>query len=434
MMEKMDGREELPFQGMSDEWIGKVISGMDEHYGFIVWGCNMAGEDEYCARMVRQDPGEFAGMSENEAREVYRQACGKERKALEHGFGQIKVNGIYIEGRANIGNADGPIDVFSVKENLKDVFALFTGKEQGNMCILHIKDGQLRGFNRHNGLYDEFTIYALKEPVNFRSNVPARVPERESLVPVLDAYFRWGLVEEGKDGGTMTAEQKMYLAYKRNPVKGIEAEPFTHHGGGILLRSGAVEVMVFTDGHMEMAGQSSDQEEVLRLLHKNDGAVEELAVTMSNDFRIMALRENHTQSIIYTNDYDAGSVEEILAEWEKATGRIICLDDYFRNLLYKDVMKSTPYASEHDITEWLEGNGIPSMHTGHVTITVDRASRTLMMQGTIDRVDRETDVEQSVSYSLQENCDLNVCFGSIMKKICNLFGMDTRKLNLENFT
>lgn len=188
MLQLMDGYVEpvLPFGDVTDEQIEEAFRKQEEKYGFVIWSNQMAGTDEDCARIARDETEIYLGYSEDEMRQISYENCSDEMDILRTELGMINVPGAVIEG--SVGRWNGPVPVRAFMGSLPEILRVFTG----DGCTLYIKDGLLKAENVHHDGTDLFTIWLLKEGADQeeRGSVLSR-EELESPVPALDKHFGW---------------------------------------------------------------------------------------------------------------------------------------------------------------------------------------------------------------------------------------------------
>lgn len=192
LLKLMDAYEppKLPFGYITDEEIKKAWEDLKEQYGFVVWSDLLAGSDEDCADLARNNPETYLGYSEDEIREVSMQANHDEMGDLKEQFHMIDINGLIIIG--TIGRWDGKYPVSKRAKSLADVFSVFT-EEDG---ILYVKDGQLKAEVRHHDGRNYYTFYTCRKGIDLDEVSELKPQDMESLVPLLADYFGWTLPSE----------------------------------------------------------------------------------------------------------------------------------------------------------------------------------------------------------------------------------------------
>ena len=187
---------ELPFKNVTQEDIDKAFTGMDERYGFVIWSNYLAGSDEDCAARVKDDPDYYIGLSEDMVRQMSYESYSEDRDILKEAFAMFE-GPILITG--TVGRWDGKRPVFTVKQELNDIWSVFTG----NTCTLYIKDDMLKAENCHHDGTDSFDVYMFKK--DFDPEADECTTKNDvlkgaiSAVPILNKCFRWGLTEKGAE-------------------------------------------------------------------------------------------------------------------------------------------------------------------------------------------------------------------------------------------
>lgn len=198
LLELMDSYKEptVPFTEITQKQIDQQFENFEKSYGFVIWSNVLAGSDEDCARMVNDDPDYFLGMTEEDVRTMSIESNEEDREILIDEFNAMNINGILITG--TIGRWCGSQPVFMIRRHLSEIFRALSG----DTCTLYIKDGQLRAKCYHHDGENHYTIYTFKKgfgPDEFEYESKEKMLEQtESLVPVLDKSFGWGITEEGK--------------------------------------------------------------------------------------------------------------------------------------------------------------------------------------------------------------------------------------------
>lgn len=181
----------IPFQDVTEEQIQRARKELEDRYGFIVWTNVLAGTDEDCAAIVKNDPDAYLGCSETAVREISMEQNREDFENLKMEMDRIDINGLVISG--SIGRWNGKHRVVTVRESMSGLFDAMTGED----LILYIKDGQLRAEARHHDGRNHFAFYTFRNGVDPNAADPkAERAEWESLVPILKREFGWEITEK----------------------------------------------------------------------------------------------------------------------------------------------------------------------------------------------------------------------------------------------
>lgn len=221
----------------------------------------------------------------------------------------------------------------------------------------------------------------------------------------------------------MKREHKMYKAYQKNPVPGITAEVVMN---GICFKSEHeqyLQVIVYVDGTIQTPSGIYASVTDLGVMKKADKEMYKLVETVANDFKIMELRESCTNSLIYENSYDAEAVDNRMKDWEDTTGCLVCLSEEQKAAIFNELIYGTLFATTAEITGWLYKNHIPAIRAGKVSVTVDKADRTIMVDIHIDKYDGGDSLDQVRTFIIEEDAGLTAQFDNAMSVVCDAFGM-----------
>ena len=220
----------------------------------------------------------------------------------------------------------------------------------------------------------------------------------------------------------MKKELKVLRAYEKNPVTGITAELIEN---GIHFEYLDFMIDVHTDGTVSRPnfGHYSTKT-IMDFLEKNITykSLYELVKTVLNDFKILALREECTESLIFGNRYDEEHTENRIKEWEESTGQLVLLTEEQKTAMYNDIICDTAYATTAEITTWLQDNNIPFIHTGKITVIVDSKERAIVVDSNIGKLDGTENVHTAYTFGLRENTIREQVINATI--IHNMFGIN----------
>lgn len=175
----------LPFGWVETEKVLAEFARYQLRYGFPIWSTAFAGSDADCARIVRDDPGKFLRLTEDDVRLISQEQNEEKREALKAEFDKIKINYLYIkESRLDNKGCLRAKPFYVLGDQLSDVFGLTFN----TVFTLYIQDGDLRVERKDP---EDVHVYIIR---TFEDGVMPSLSNEsatKSLVPYLCEHFGW---------------------------------------------------------------------------------------------------------------------------------------------------------------------------------------------------------------------------------------------------
>ena len=176
--------------------------------------------------------------------------------------------------------------------------------------------------------------------------------------------------------------EQVLEAYNKKPTAGITASFATVGERECIRFEGNWEysyyVNVFDDGSIgDMIKTRAYFTDTVNMetLKAEFPDMHKLVLAVSNDLKILKLREENPASYVFDDSYDEQAIERALSDWKESTGYFVHLDKEQKARLYKELLRreSEPLmmSSTRQITEWFKSQDIPFIRSGTVSITVD---------------------------------------------------------------
>lgn len=217
-------------------------------------------------------------------------------------------------------------------------------------------------------------------------------------------------------------------SYSKNPVKDVEAHliqggdedgiHFEHHVSKGLSRINKYYVNVYSDGSISVPMVESD----LETLKVDDPVLYDLVMVISNDLRILELREKNTKSYVFDNSYDTQAVEEALTAWKESTRCFVCLNEGQKAALYNGLLCYQKDLSVEMIKQWFYDHDIPFIPTGSVTITVDAEQEEIRFVSNINVSERQSHEQKFFrKMNAEDRCDNQI--RGVARRFLETFGI-----------
>lgn len=186
--------------------------------------------------------------------------------------------------------------------------------------------------------------------------------------------------------------EQVLKAYNKKPTAGITASSATVGERECIRFEGDWEysyyVNVFDDGSIgdmiKTRAYSTDTVN-METLKAEFPDMHKLVLAVSNDLKILKLREENPTSYVFDDSYDEQAIERALSDWKESTGYFVHLDKEQKVRLYKELLRreSEPLmmSSIRQITEWFKEQDIPFIRSGTVSITVDPKKNQIRFYG-----------------------------------------------------
>ena len=233
---------------------------------------------------------------------------------------------------------------------------------------------------------------------------------------------------------------RVFDAYNKNPVKDVEAHliqggdedgiHFVHHVREGFSSVNKYYVNVYSDGSISIPMVESD----LETLKVDDPVLYDLVMVISNDLRILELRERNTKSYIFDDSYDAQVVEGAMKDWCKTTGCFVCLDEEQKAALYNGLLCREENLSSSDaraissslMKQWFRDHDIPFIPTGSVTITVNGDESRIRFISDIKVSGKQTH-HQEYTYKMDADCTCDEGIRDMAGRLFVAFGIPVKK-------
>ncbi len=226
---------------------------------------------------------------------------------------------------------------------------------------------------------------------------------------------------------------KIYEAYQNHQLFGITAEKIKESGetgrsAAIRFNSKYGRAEVFENGNIYLPGINYDNEKALDFLKTNDVPMYKLVKAVVNDIKIMELREECPDSIMYKDCelYNPEAADVCIRNWEEKTGCITILNEQQK----RDIDTSGTIG---EIMGWLMRNNIPFVHTGKVTVTIDRDKKNVVTDFVIDKYQGEDNVHQVNAFGIYDNTRLDDLAVKIIYHILSTIGLIKPKQTLHDW-
>lgn len=151
-----------------------------------------------------------------------------------------------------------------------------------------------------------------------------------------------------------------------------------------------------------------------------------LILAVSNDLKILKLREENPTSYVFDDSYDEQAIERALSDWKESTGYFVHLDKEQKARLYKELLRreSEPLmmSSTRQITEWFKSQDIPFIRSGTVSITVDSEKSQIRFCGDIRLSATKTFPHNSI-FALNKHVRCDDQMRCVAKELLTIFGV-----------
>lgn len=151
-----------------------------------------------------------------------------------------------------------------------------------------------------------------------------------------------------------------------------------------------------------------------------------LILAVSNDLKILKLREENPTSYVFDDSYDEQAIERALSDWKESTGYFVHLDKEQKARLYKELLRreSEPLmmSSTRQITEWFKSQDIPFIRSGTVSITVDSEKSQICFYGDI-RVSATKTFPHNSIFALNKHVRCDDQMRCVAKELLAIFGV-----------
>lgn len=228
--------------------------------------------------------------------------------------------------------------------------------------------------------------------------------------------------------------EQVLKAYNKKPTAGITASSATVGERECIRFEGDWEysyyVNVFDDGSIgdmiKTRAYSTDTVN-METFKAEFPDMHKLVLAVSNDLKILKLREENPASYVFDDSYDEQAIERALSDWKESTGYFVHLDKEQKVRLYKELLRreSEPLmmSSIRQITEWFKSQDIPFIRSGTVSITVDSEKSQIRFCGDIRLSATQTLPPYNNIFALNKHVRCDDQMRRVAEELLTIFGV-----------
>lgn len=231
--------------------------------------------------------------------------------------------------------------------------------------------------------------------------------------------------------------EQVLKAYNKKPTAGITASFATVGERECIRFEGDWEysyyVNVFDDGSIgDMIKTRAYFTDTVNMetLKAEFPDMHKLVLAVSNDLKILKLREENPTSYVFDDSYDEQAIERALSDWKESTGYFVHLDKEQKARLYKELLRreSEPLmmSSIRQITEWFKSQDIPFIRSGTVSITVDSEKSQIRFCGDMRLSATKTFPHNSI-FALNKHVRCDDQMRCVAKELLAIFGVEPER-------